>query len=297
MASSNVDLEKLMAWTPAEKIVSWTRRDTILYALGVGAHNDLCFTYEQSPQFAALPTIWCSMMFKGDSNDVIDFNKTAGKYPGLTFNPAQILHGEEFLELYGNAPTHGTFVQKGKVLAFLDKGSGGVLLMEYTLHPKDRPNGPPVARLVRSTFIRGLGGHGPKKLANDPRPAPPAKPSRAPDAVLVVPTERHQAMIYRLSGDFNPLHADPAVAQTVGFERPILHGLCSFGISVYAVVKSFPEVVVKSVQTRFSSPVLPGQRLEVKMWREPGWILFETAVEGKAVLSGGAVQIGNTSKL
>ena len=99
--------------------------------------------------------------------------------------------------------------------------------------------------------------------------------------------------MYRLSGDYNPLHADPDVAQMVGFERPILHGLCSFGFSMQAVLRTFPNVAVKSVQTRFSAPVLPGAELEVRMWREGDWILFETYADKKQVLAGGGVQIAS----
>ncbi len=105
-----------------------------------------------------------------------------------------------------------------------------------------------------------------------------------------------KALLYRLSGDYNPLHADPNIAQMVGFEKPILHGLCSFGFSAQAVLKAFPNAVVRSVQTRFSSPVLPGAELEVRMWREGEWILFETLADKKVVLAGGAVQLA-TSKL
>jgi acyl dehydratase len=203
-----------------------------------------------------------------------------------------------FAKITGGAlPTHGSFLQKTSVLDFLDKGKGGVLLMESTFFRQDNPTGPPVARLVRSSFIRGLGGHGRKKLAVDPRPTPPPQPARAPDAVRLQKTEKHQALLYRLSGDYNPLHADPKIAQMVGFEKPILHGLCSFGFSTQAVLSTFPNVVVKSVQTRFSSPVLPGATLETRMWREgPEWILFETLADGKVALTGGAIQV-SSSKL
>lgn len=131
-----MDLDKLLAWRPADRVVSWTRRDSILYALGVGVHDDLSLLYEKDPSFRALPTIWCAMSFKGNSNDVIDFNATAGAYPGLKFDPAQILHGEEFVEVLGKAPTHGTFVQKTRVLDFLDKGKGGLLLLESLFYPQ-----------------------------------------------------------------------------------------------------------------------------------------------------------------
>lgn len=157
------------------------------------------------------------------------------------------------------------------------------------------------ARIIRSTFIRGLGGHeGRKKLEKDPRKEAPAKPNRAPDAIFTQRTTPLQAMLYRLSGDYNPLHADPAVAKRVGFEKPILHGLCTFGHATRAVLKLFPEITVKSVRCRFASPVLPGEELETRAWREgPEFILFETATtgpSGKVVLSEGVIQVANCAK-
>jgi hypothetical protein len=232
------------------------------------------------------------MSFKGDNSDVIDFNASQGAMPGLKFNPANILHGEEYLEVNGAVPTAGRFIQKTRVLDFLDKGKGGLLLMEQTYYPESNPNGPYVAKIIRSSFIRGLGGHGRKKLVNDPRPRIPKVPKRAPDAMVARQTLPTQALIYRLSGDFNPLHIDVNIAKMVGFERPILHGLCSFGFAVNAVLRSFPNVAVKSVSCRFSSPVLPGQELVTHIWKEGAeWLLFEVYVGKKQVLGGGAVQI------
>lgn len=165
--------------------------------------------------------------------------------------------------------------------------------MENSFHPADNPSAPPVARIIRSSFIRGLGGFGGRKnLQHDPRPVAPKIPNRAPDAVVSKATSPQQALLYRLSGDFNPLHADVDIAQSVGFERPILHGLCSFGFAVQTVLRSFPGIQVKAVSCRFSSPVLPGQVLTISMWREsPEWILFKVDVAGKAVLSDGFVQV------
>jgi len=296
--SKNVDLKKLHAWSPPDKNVSWNKRDTLLYNLGIGAEDPSC-AYELDARFQAVPTIWCSMAFKGEATDVIDFNSTAASFPGLKFNPAQILHGEEFAEVVGAVPTHGEFVQKTRLVAFLDKGKGAVMLTESKFFDKRNAHGPHVARIVRSSFIRGLGGFGgPKKLENDPRPAAPRIPKRAPDAVVEKPTAPTQALLYRLSGDYNPLHASVDVAQSVGFPRPILHGLCTFGIGTYAAMRAFPGVQVQSVRCRFSAPVLPGQTLRVSLWKEgPHWILFEVHVDNKKVLSDGAMQLVGGAKL
>ena len=297
--NENVDLKKILAFAPADREVSWNRRDAILYALGVGA-EDMTFVYEQAETFSALPTIWSAMSFRQPGpGDVQDFNKSSGSFPGLKFNPAQILHGEEFVELFAPPPTHGTFISRSRVLDFLDKGKGGLLLMETTFHADKSAHSPAIARLVRSSFIRGLGGHGGRKRPqSDPRPKPPPQPSRAPDAVVVRPTLTTQALLYRLSGDYNPLHIDASIAQSVGFERPILHGLCSFGFAAHAVLRAFPGVDVRSVSTRFSSPVLPGDELRVEMWREGAeWILFRVLVGSKVVLSDGFVQIKAPAKL
>ena len=306
MASSknpNVDLDKILSWTPPEREVTWNRRDSILYALGVGAHaDDTRFVYEKAPDFSALPTIWSSMSFKAapapaPASDVPDFNKSQAAFPGLEFNPANILHGEEFVELMAPAPTHGRFVVRSRVLDFLDKTKGGVLLMENTFH--DRNTNQPIARIVRSSFIRGLGGHGGRRTPqSDPRPVAPKIPDRAPDAVVVRPTSESQAALFRLSGDYNPLHIDNNIAQMVGFPRPILHGLCSFGFAAHTVLRTFPDVQVRSVSCRFSSPVLPGQELKVEMWRHGSeWILFRVSVGSKVVLTDGFVQIKPKAKM
>lgn len=220
-------------------------------------------------------------------------------YPGLKFNPAQILHGEEYVELLvSKLPEEGSFVQKTRVVDFLDKGKGGLLVMESLFYPTQGNTTQPVVRLVRSTFIRGLGGHGGRKrLASDPREGLPAIPNRAPDAVTAEKVPAHQALLYRLSGDTNPLHVDPAVAQAVGFPGPILHGLCSFGYSVRAVISAFGDNI-QSVGCRFSSPVMPGDELETRCWRvSPTLILFETRVRGTLVISDGICKLRAGAKL
>lgn len=227
-----------------------------------------------------------------------DFN--AGiSYPGLKFHPSHILHGEEFVEiLCDKLPLEGTFLQKTRVLDFLDKGKGGLLVVESLYYPIEGETNRPVVRLVRSSFIRGLGGHGGnKKLASDPRAGIPAIPNRAPDAIMVEKVPIHQALLYRLSGDTNPLHIDPAVATSVGFSAPILHGLCSFGFAVRAVTKAFGDNV-QSVGCRFSSPVLPGDELETRCWRlDATTILFETRVKGTLVISDGICRLRGGAKL
>lgn len=221
-------------------------------------------------------------------------------YPGLKFDPAQILHGEEFVELLcDKLPLEGAFIQKSRVLDFLDKGKGGLLVVESLFYPVDGASGnQPVVRLVRSTFIRGLGGHGGrKKLSNDPRAGIPGMPNRAPDAVFAEKIPVNQALLYRLTGDTNPLHVDPAVATAVGFKAPILHGLCSFGFAVRTVIKAFGDSI-QSIGCRFSSPVYPGDELETRCWRlDASVIVFEARVKGVLVISDGICRLRGGAKL
>lgn len=301
MTNPNVNLEQILSWKPADRPISWNRRDAIIYALGVGEKKDLCFLYEKHPSFEVLPTLWCAVSFKGESVDVVDFNASSGSYPGLKFDPAQILHGEEYIEVLRPMPTKGgRFLQRTRTLDFLDKGSGGLLVSESVFVDAADPSSAPFARLIRTSFIRGLGNHGGRKrLEKDPRPSCPSRPSRAPDVVEQEVIDEQQALLYRLSGDYNPLHADPNIAKSVGFERPILHGLCSLGHATRAVIRATQNGTarqLKSVRCRFTNPVLPGQTLETRMWKEGHeWIVFECAVNGKVVLDG-AAQI-NASKL
>lgn len=251
--SAVVDVATVLAHVPPPAPVTYTDRDAILYAVSVGA-SALHHVYERHPEFAPLPTLLCALTFKGDATGMVDFNATAGRIPGMQVPPSAILHGEEYVELLAPLPSHGAaLTQHRRTLDCLDKGSGALLVTEIAFHDQ---RGRVLARVVRSTFVRGAGGFGGrKKLQHDPRASVPAVPAgRAPDSVLTQQLSARAATLYRLTGDSNPLHVDPAVAQSVGFAQPILHGLCTFGHAVTAIVEALSPQSVVAAGCRFSSP-------------------------------------------
>lgn len=289
---------------PATK-VSYNRRDLILYAYGIG-NTEQRFLYENDPQFAAFPTYPVVLSLKGDSFDIVPFgvpkkkkstDAMSGGIPGVPkYDPNMILHGEQSIEIVEPLPLEGDFDFKTKILGVYDKGKGMLMQQESLLVG----SGKVYAKMVSGVFVRGLGGFGgekqPKEVVYEP-------PKRNPDAVVESSTSPHQAMVYRLSGDYNPLHADPNVAKKVGFPGPILHGLCSFGIATSSVLKQFGAsnpALFKSVKVRFASPVFPGETLVTEMWKEGSKIIFQTKVKERniVVLSNCVVELKDTqSKL
>ncbi|TMW58674.1 hypothetical protein Poli38472_010233 [Pythium oligandrum] len=267
---------------------SYNQRDLMLYAAGIG-ETDLQFTYEFHDNFAAFPLYPVVLGFKGTSHDVVPFPPpTMASFPeGFPpVNPANMLHGEQSLELFRPLDPNGATLQcKGKVISFYDKGSG-TLMESETLVSDDKG---PVARLISGSFIRGLSGFEGKGRKLPPRVK---IPQREPDLREVSKTLPSQAQIYRLSGDYNSLHVDPEIAQSVGFKVPILHGLCTMGFATRALFKHFCKgdpSRFKSVRVRFSSPTFPGETLETQMWVQGTTVFFRTIVQErqKVVIDGG----------
>ena len=241
----------------------WTEKDIILYALGLGVgvgQNPvdpavLQYTYENGlmviPSFGVVPT----------------FSSLAGAMgiPGFDVNPMMILHGEQYLEVLANEiPTRATVINSAKITAVYDKGKGALAIIEVITKTE---KGEPVFKNEFSVFIRGEGGFG-GESGPPPGNEPPA---RAPDASVAYPTLPHQAIIYRLSGDYTPLHIDPQFAAMGGFDRPILHGLCTFGNVVRAAVEKMCDNQprrFRSIKARFAAPVMPGETIITDMWRE-----------------------------
>lgn len=268
--------------TTEPRTVSWTSKDSLLYALGIGAGtDDLAFTTENSigVDQRAYPTQ--AVILGGLDPAILGM---VGDY-----DRRMIVHGEQLVELHATLPVEGTIEVSTEVTGLYDKGKGAVI--EVTSRSVDAETGTPLFSLVTSLFVRGEGGFGgesgPDKSAND-------APDTAPDHALSVATGKDQALVYRLSGDRNPLHSDPTFAQKVGFDQPILHGLATFGIAgralLDALVDSDPGRL-RSIEGRFTKPVLPGETLTVKVWTtEPGVALFEVEGEdGRSVLSAGRV--------
>lgn len=266
-----LDPDKLLGMEPIITRQTLTRRDTILYALGLGA-DELGFVYEDG--LAALPTMPVVLAGPG-------FLWRNPEY-GITWQ--KILHGEQWLELHAPLPVEGELIGETRIDAIYDKGAakGALLISSRTIRDA---SGTLIATVSGSSFMRGDGGFG---GSSDGAPVPHPVPDRAPDHSVTLPTAPNQAMIYRLSGDYNPLHIDPAVAQAGGFAAPILHGLCSYGIAGRAVLRALCDndaSRLKRFDVRFSAPVYPGETLRTDIWVEgPGRAAFRAVVVERDVM-------------
>lgn len=272
---------------------SYTPRDVSLYALGVGAcanpidAQELPFVYELHGEgFKVLPTY--PVIF---TTQMIDQLLT-GKIGTIEYNPMMLVHGEQYLQLFKPIAERATITSHMRIAHIFDKGSGMLVVTHVESHDE---HGEKVAFQEASMFIRGMGGFGGERGASA---KVPELPNRPPDAIEAQATLPIQALIYRLSGDINPLHADPMMAAFGNFERPILHGLSSFGFAGRAVLKHFCGYDVgkfKSIRARFSKHVFPGETLVTEMWQlDAGQVLFQTKVKERdeIALSHALVEIG-----
>ena len=253
--------------SPAE--FSWTSKDSLLYAMGVGAGVsdptgfELEFTTENSNDVTqrALPT---QVVVMG-----------GGSTPSFgDFNPVHLLHAEQAITLHQPVPAAGTAVATGRVGPIYDKGKAALVYLETDVADVD---GNPIWNTRSGLFIGGEGGWG-----GDRGPASEWHlPDRDADHVVAYPTRPDQALLYRLNGDRNPLHSDPTFAAAAGFDKPILHGLCTYGFTgralLHALCDSDPARF-GSMGGRFKSPVVPGETLEIYAWEEDGQVMFQTRV-------------------
>jgi len=256
-------------------------KDVVLYALGVGAQADreLDFLYEMHgprvlPTFAVIPS----------------FNAMIGVAGDLGAHPMMILHGEQKIVLHRPIPPSARLATVSEVKAIYDKGKGAVVVVECNTVDE---SGAAVFDNVFSIFVRGEGGFGGDRGPESPKLEPP---SRAPDFEVAQSTSREQALLYRLSGDINPLHADPAMAKIGGFDRPILHGLCTYGFAGRAIVQGAcagDEKRLRSFAARFSGVVFPGDTLTTRGWKreDDSWLITVTTQEGKAVLTNAIAEV------
>lgn len=274
-----IDYDKIKNWQFPVIEQSYTAKDSMLYALGVGYGHDpmdeaqLQFVYEKN--LRVVPTMPVVMA-----------------HPGFwMMNPAtgidwvKIVHGEQALRIHRSIPVSGTVIGRMRVKAIVDKGKdkGALVCQERSI--VDKASGAVLATLDHVTFCRGDGGFGKGDAAPPP---PPAVPEGTPDASCDLPTLPQAALIYRLCADPNPLHAEPAVARAAGFSRPILHGLCTYGVAGHAILRTFcnyePEKL-SGLSVRFSAPVYPGETIRTEMWRRGGDILFRSrAIERNVVV-------------
>ena len=254
-----IDLDRAVGASLPDLAYSWSEDDVILYHLGIGAGNpptdegELRYAYEGDlhvlPTYGTIPPFGVMM--------------SMGMVPGFEITLDQILHGEQEIILHRPIPTSGSVSQEGRVTDIFDKGKGALVVMEIV--SSDSATGDPLFTNRSSIFLRREGGFG-----GDSGPgAPYETPDHDPDHVVESPTIPQQALLYRMSsGDKNPLHADPGFAGFAGFERPILHGLCTYGIVAKAAVDAAldgPEEVA-SYRARFSGVVFPGETIVTHIW-------------------------------
>lgn len=282
-----IDVEKALGAEIAASSFSWSEEDIILYNLAVGAGDpptdpqELRYTYEGDllaiPTYGTIPPFGAMMSVAG--------------VEGLDINLSQILHGEQELEVHRDIPTSGEVSQSGRVVAIYDKGKGALAVVEVvSILVK---TGEELFTNRASIYVRGEGGFG-----GDPGPkARGVPPGRDPDHIVESRTLPQQALLYRMvSGDRNPLHADPGFAAFAGFERPILHGLCTYGIVAKAVVDHALDGEpggLRSYSARFAGHVFPGETLVTSIWSEDDGLVVEsrTAERDTKVLSNGLVSI------
>jgi acyl dehydratase len=261
---------------PVEHRYTW--RDTVLYALGLGYGVDpldeaeLPFVYEEN--LKAVPSI-CS---------VISHPGFWIKNPVHKINWVKVLHAEQSFIAHKPMPTSGEVRGEFRILGIDDKGAdkGAMLYVEKTLF--DMRDNSKLATVVSSVFCRGDGGQG--GFGEAPKPAS-ALPPREADKVVEFVTQPSAALIYRLSGDYNPLHADPKVARQAGFPKPILHGLCSFGVACRALLKAYCDndpTRLRSMFARFSSPVFPGETIRVDFYEGGDQIRFKASVKERNIV-------------
>jgi acyl dehydratase len=280
-----IDVSKALGAKLGEGQYSWTKDQVILYHLGVGAGvpatdaRELEYTYEKNlkvlPSFGVIP--------------VFGALGGLGNAPGLEFNFAMLLHGEQEIEIHQPIPPEATVTSEGEIAAIYDKGKAALVVLE--VKTRDEANKPLFTNRF-SLFLRGEGGFGGEsgpKAGNKP-------PERDPDGVVESTTLPQQALLYRLSGDKNPLHADPEFAKIGGFDRPIIHGLCSYGVVCKAIVDAVLDGDVSKVaryQARFAGVGFPGETYQTSWWKEGDRILIATRSKEREapIISNAAIEI------
>ncbi|MBX3229664.1 MAG: SDR family NAD(P)-dependent oxidoreductase [Labilithrix sp.] len=287
-----IDVDTALGYEFPPQKSSYDEKDLALYALGVGAGakatdpKELQYLYENDASFRALPTFGVvpalSMVF--------EMAKRGETAPGMNYGFDRILHGEQYTELRRPLPPSAKLTHKAKIKEIWDKGKGAVVVTAITSFDED---GNELVYNELSTFVRGAGGWGGER---GPSAEVNVAPDRKPDAIVEEKISESQALLYRLSGDINPLHVDPGFAKAFGFEKPILHGLCTFGFAARHVIKSFSNDdprFFKSIKVRFSDSVFPGETLVTEMWKEGEKIVFRCKVKerDKVVISNAAVEL------
>jgi acyl dehydratase len=279
-----IDYEKLLNFPIPEIRQRLAKRDTMLYALSIGLGQDpmdragLDFVTE--PRLKAVPAM----------ANVLGYPGFWLADPETGVDAVRLVHGEQSLILHRPLPVEGEILGRTRVTSIVDRCAGKGALLYSTREVTEAATGERLATLEQTTFLRGDGGFGgPSGPVKQPHP----EPDRAPDLTLDLATRLEQALYYRLNGDHNPLHSDPDLAERAGFPRPILHGLCTFGVVCHALLKAlcgYDPARFGRMDLRFSSPVYPGETIRTEVWREAdGAAAFRARVveRDKVVVSNG----------
>ena len=285
-----MNLEKILTYKFADIEHTATPRDCMLYALGIGIGDrpedprDLQYVYEKGLKF--FPSLVNVIAHPGGWIQA----------PELGVDWVKLLHGEQSFTMHATLQPGKTYVGTYQVLGVVDKGAGKGALLFLRKELREKGHSDIVSTVTSTYFLRGDGGSGGSGGSMIEAPAPHPVPDRAPDQSCTLPILSRAALIYRLSGDYNPIHADPALARKAGFDRPILHGLCSLGVATRAIIASCcndePERL-QSLQLRFSSPVYPGETLVTDIWHDGAAVSFRSRVaeRGVVVLNNGRAAI------
>ncbi len=282
-----IEYENLLNWPVPEIVHTYTKRDTMLYALGIGLGSDPLdarqLRYVTEPDLVAMPSMAVIMGSPGfwirDPETGIDWKR--------------VVHGEQSMRILNPLPVEASVVGRTQIEAVVDKGAGKGAIIYASRDITDQATGKLLATVSMSTFCRGDGGFG-GPYGRSPKPH--VLPQRPPDTSCDLATLPQAALLYRLNGDYNPLHADPEVAKAAGFDRPILHGLCTFGIATHAILRTccdYDPHAVRAMNARFSSPVFPGETVRTEVWREANEVSFRARVVERdvVVLNNGRVEL------
>lgn len=271
-----MNYDHVMSLKQAGREFSYGDRETMLYALGVGFGRDPLDEKELDYVFEgnALKTVPSMAVVLTRGSLLADCG----------WDYSQVLHGEQRLELYRPLPPTGELIADARVVEAYDKGEGKGAVIYSEIEVRLKSDGEPLFKVGSATFARGDGGFG---GCTDPAPAPHAIPERDPDLSCEMETRVDQALLYRLNGDRNPLHADPALAKRAGFPVPILHGLCTYGTACRALVTTicdYDHTMIRGLDVRFSAPVYPGETIITDMWRDGGIVSFQCRLKERDVV-------------
>jgi acyl dehydratase len=273
----SIDYDTILNWSFEDIVQTYTQRDSMLYALGLGLGfnqtdtRELRFVYEAGLQtFPTMPV-------------VLGHPGPWMTNPRAAINMVKVLHAEQHLDIHIPLPPEGTVIAKNRVREVVDKGAekGALIITERKIY--DRDAGDCYCTQKSVAFARGDGGFGGPVTTSD---KPATIPGREPDFTVDIPVSTQSALLYRLSGDYNPLHADPEIAQKAGFDRPILHGLASFGVAARALLGGLgieDSSALTGIGLRFSAPVYPGEVISTSVWEEAGKFNFRSRVNARDV--------------